>query len=169
MIEIFTDRLKLVCHTLEDMSILKDSVWKYEDKMGLKHNSNTDSGDEMANDFYYAYMYNKEHYPNQDLLWLRTWNFILTEENIRIGGACFKGEPNEDGMVEIGYGIDEQFQNKGYATEGISALVDWASKQKNVLFVIAEIEKDNITSIRVAEKIGMVKYKETDDNFYYKK
>ena len=169
MIEIFTDRLKLVCHTLEDMSILKDSVWKYEDKMGLKHNSNTDSGDEMANDFYGAYMYNKEHYPNQDLLWLRTWNFILTEENIRIGGACFKGEPNEDGMVEIGYGIDEQFQNKGYATEGIRALVDWASKQKKVLFVIAEIEKENITSIRIAEKIGMVKYKETEDNFYYKK
>ena len=72
-------------------------------------------------------------------------------------------------MVEIGYGIDEQFQKKGFAMEGVKALVDWAKKQKNVLYVIAEIEKDNIASIKVAENIGMVKYKETEENFYYKK
>lgn len=167
--ELFTDRLKLVCHTLEDMKILKDSVWKYEDNMGLKHNEKTDSGDEIANDFYYAYLYHQEHYPNEDLLWLRTWNFILSQENIRIGGACFKGEPNDVGLVEIGYGINEQYQKKGFAMEAVGALVDWAKKQKNVLYVITEIEKDNIASIKVAENIGMVKYKETEENFYYRK
>ena len=76
MIELFTDRLKLVCHTLEDMGILKDSVWKYEDNMGLKHSTKTDCGDALANDFYYAYLYHQEHYPNEDLLWLRNWDYI---------------------------------------------------------------------------------------------
>ena len=63
MIELWTTRLRLLCLELEDMEILKDSIWKFEDKMEFVHSIPTDHGDEMAGDFYGAYLYHQENFP----------------------------------------------------------------------------------------------------------
>ena len=72
-----------------------------------------------------------------------------------IGTLSFKGI-DDKGIVEIGYGINEGYENKGYMTEAVRAIVKWASEQPNVNQIEAEAEKDNIESIRVLEKCNFV-------------
>ena len=47
------------------------------------------------------------------------WILIEKKEKAIIGGICFHGEPNANGEVEIGYGTDYKYRNKGYMTETI--------------------------------------------------
>lgn len=84
--------------------------------------------------------------------WYAIW-MIELKDGTHIGELCFKGV-DESGSTEIGYGIDENHQNYGYATEAVCAVVDWALKQNAVKCVTAEVDKDNIASVRVLEKSG---------------
>ena len=77
------------------------------------------------------------------------------ESGVVIGDLCFKGL-SDDGMVEIGYGIYPPYENHGYATEAVKALVDWVIKHDGVKSVEAEAEEDNIASLRVLDKCGFV-------------
>ena len=72
-----------------------------------------------------------------------------------IGDMCFKGL-SDDGMVEIGYGVYPNYENHGYATEAVMALVDWVIKRDGVKCIEAEAEESNAASLRVLEKCGFV-------------
>ena len=61
-----------------------------------------------------------------------------------------------DGSVEIGYGISEEHQGKGFATEAVEAAVTWALHQPGVCRVEAETEPENKASQRVLAKCGFV-------------
>lgn len=84
--------------------------------------------------------------------WYATWE-IEQKDGIHVGDLCFKGL-NNDGSVEIGYGIAEEHQGKGYATEAVEAVIAWASNQSGVCQIEAETEEDNKKSQRVLEKCG---------------
>ena len=84
--------------------------------------------------------------------WYAIW-MIERKDGAHIGELCFKGI-DESGSVEIGYGIAEEHQGRGYATEAVTAAVSWALEQNAVSCVTAEVDKDNIASIRVLEKSG---------------
>lgn len=105
---------------------------------------------------------------SKNYLWHTFWLFVLKDDKAIIGSACFKGLPDIYGNVEIGYGISEDYQNKGYTTEAVSSLYKWALKQVGVKNVIAETEKDNIQSQRVLEKCGFKVYKETDKCLWWR-
>nr|WP_242836132.1 GNAT family N-acetyltransferase [Ruminococcus albus] len=47
--------------------------------------------------------------------WYAIW-MIELKDGTHIGELCFKGL-SADGIAEIGYGISEEYQNKGYATK----------------------------------------------------
>ena len=85
------------------------------------------------------------------------WFIVEKDQDIVIGSIGFKAEPNKDGIVEIGFGIDPVFRQKGYATEAVKGLTDWALSQNDIQKVIAECEPDNTPSVRVLEKAGMQK------------
>jgi len=104
----------------------------------------------------------------KDYLWFTNWEIVLKKENRIIGGLCFKGRPDEQGRVEIGYGMQDEYRCKGYTTEAVKELINWAFIQEKVLSVIAETEKDNLPSHRVLEKMGMQKYQENDKMFWLK-
>jgi RimJ/RimL family protein N-acetyltransferase len=86
------------------------------------------------------------------------WYLLLRAEGsappILIGTAGFKGLPSPDGTVEVGYGILEEHQRQGYATETVTALVEWAFTRPRVRRVIAETLPELRASIRVLEKSG---------------
>ena len=84
--------------------------------------------------------------------WYAIW-MIELKNGTFIGDLCFKGV-RVDGAVEIGYGLLEEFQGHGYATEAVGAAVEWALKQPGVTCVDAETEPDNVASQRVLEKCG---------------
>ncbi len=73
-----------------------------------------------------------------------------------IGSGGFKGKPDADGSVEVGYGVLPEFQNLGYATEAVRGLVTWALSQKSVGRVIAEAFPDNVPSVRVLAHCGFI-------------
>ena len=84
--------------------------------------------------------------------WYAIW-MIELKDGTHIGELCFKGI-DESGSTEIGYGIAENFQGCGYATEAIMAAVTWALQQNKINCVTAEVDKKNIASVRVLEKSG---------------
>ena len=57
-------------------------------------------------------LYDKAVQHEDEYVWYTNWQIILKEENVSIGSACFKGEPDENGVVEIGYGLDEKYRGK---------------------------------------------------------
>ena len=88
------------------------------------------------------------------------WNYyaiwmIEKKDGTHVGECCFKGI-SPDGSTEIGYGISEEYQGRGYATEAVNAIVEWVLQQHRVLSVVAEAEADNLASIRVLQKCGFL-------------
>ena len=86
--------------------------------------------------------------------WYAMW-MIELRDGTHIGDLCFKGL-GANGVVEIGYGILEEYQGQGYAAEAVGAAVNWALQQPGVTRVEAETEPDNRTSQRVLEKCGFL-------------
>ncbi len=93
--------------------------------------------------------------------WYAIW-MIELKDCTHIGEICFKGL-SEKGVVEIGYGIADEYQGRGYATEAVSAIVEWALMQSGVTNVVAETEKSNIASQRVLNKAGFLPTGETGE------
>lgn len=86
--------------------------------------------------------------------WYAIW-MIELKDGTHIGELCFKGLA-ENGSAEIGYGIAEEHQGHGYATEAVSALTGWALSQPGVMSITAETESSNIASQKVLNRAGFM-------------
>jgi RimJ/RimL family protein N-acetyltransferase len=70
-------------------------------------------------------------------------------------GVCgYKGAPDAEGTVEIGYSILREYQRQGYATEAVAGLLARAFADARVRRVTAETLPDLTASIGVLEKQG---------------
>jgi RimJ/RimL family protein N-acetyltransferase len=83
------------------------------------------------------------------------WLVILRNEKRVIGDVGFKGKPDTDGNVEIGYSILPAYRRRGYAYEAVKALLKYALLRHDIKVVKADCKKDNIPSIKILEKLGM--------------
>ncbi len=78
------------------------------------------------------------------------WICIEKESVNRIGiFGLYKEE-----KIEVNYLLAPEEQHKGYATEAIRGLIDYASKKWNSKQVVAEIHQSNKPSIALVEKLG---------------
>lgn len=91
----------------------------------------------------------------ENRIWYAPWKMTLKESSQSIGDLCFKG-PVKNHAVEIGYGVQQQYEGNGYTTEALQAMTQWAFGQKDVVFVEAETAPDNKASQRVLEKCNFV-------------
>ncbi|HFJ9465532.1 MULTISPECIES: GNAT family N-acetyltransferase [Bacillus] len=96
------------------------------------------------------------------------WYVLRKEDDSVLGDIGFKGKPNEDQTVEIGYGFIEKYWNQGYATEAVKELIDWAFKTGEVETIIAETLIDNYSSMRVLEKLHMKRVNATETMINWK-
>jgi len=90
----------------------------------------------------------------------RLWGdrlMVITEGGVRVivGSIVFHGRPRDGGVAEVGYGVEDESQRKGYATEAVQASVEWALAQRECRAVEAATFAWNLASIRVLEKVGM--------------
>lgn len=85
--------------------------------------------------------------------WYSPWVILLRENNQKVGYAGFRGIA-VNGAVEIGYGIDEDYCGRGYATEAVDTMCRWALISDGVHAVEAEACADNMKSIKVLYKCG---------------
>ena len=118
---------------------------------------------------------NWTHFP-EALIWMRDylrehpdqadwWSyFIVHRTDVRlIGTAGYKGPPELDGMVEIGYEIADAYQGRGLATETARALVEHAFGRGGVKAVCAHTLGEENASVSVLRKLGFVFVEEKID------
>lgn len=86
--------------------------------------------------------------------------WIVTENELAVGGAGFHGPPSPDGSAEIGYHLCPSYRGRGIATEVVALLADMA-RSGGVTRLTAGTEASNLPSQRVLERSGFAR---TDDS-----
>ncbi|WP_247233219.1 GNAT family N-acetyltransferase [Telluribacter sp. SYSU D00476] len=88
---------------------------------------------------------------------LRDWwtHLVLyVPDNMLIGSCGYKGEPDAEGVVEIGYEIRPSHRERGLATEAARGLIDHAFAHDSVRKVIAHTLSEESPSTSILKKLG---------------
>lgn len=86
------------------------------------------------------------------------WAVELIETQEFIGCIGLHPQPSKfefSPCVEIGWRIDPKYWNRGYASEGAEACLNFAFEELKLDEIVAFTSKDNFASQKVMEKIGM--------------
>lgn len=99
--------------------------------------------------------------------WFTYWIIKPVGTKDVVGLIGFKGIES-DGSVEVGYGIFKKYEGKGYATEALRYMVNWAFAHKTCKEITAlGVKKDNIGSQRVLKKNNFEKINENEEIINY--
>ncbi|ALC83939.1 MULTISPECIES: GNAT family N-acetyltransferase [Bacillus] len=152
MIILETERLFLRQYKEEDMSSLYSI---FSDSETMKYYPSPFSFEQTQN----WIKRNQERYQEDGY---GLWGICLKENNELIGD-CGLVKQKVDGRteVEIGYHIDKMYWSKGFASEAAKGCKEYGFYQLGLNKLISIINPRNIPSIRVAEKIGFTKEKES--------
>ncbi len=82
---------------------------------------------------------------------------MVLKENNQLVGYCGVVVEQIDGKdeKELGYRIDSRYWGQGLATEAASATVRYGFEQLNLPYLLGIVERANLASVRVLEKVGM--------------
>ena len=86
---------------------------------------------------------------------------VRREDQLVVGEIGFVGPPRE-GSVMLGYAIVPEARRRGYATEAIGAVADWALAQDGVGEALAQTLPDNEASIRALLRAGFAEIAPTE-------
>lgn len=154
-----TDRLELILLTLPQLKMWVEDISALEKELNCSYKAEPMEG--FFCEIVKGQLIRLQKDPNHSL-----WNsfFFLLRRSDRtvIGSADFKNIPNEEGEVEIGYGLGREFEHNGYMTEAVKAMCELALGQKTVLSIIAETDLDGFASQRILERCGFHKYRQED-------
>lgn len=81
------------------------------------------------------------------------FSMIELKSNEIIGTCGFNSIDFENAKGEIGYDIAKASWGKGYAPEGISALLKFGFETLKLNRIEAKVEPENVSSIKVLEKL----------------
>ena len=85
---------------------------------------------------------------------------VLPEgERPMIGHAGFHGPPGVNAIkapdaVEVGYSVFDPYRRRGYATEVVRTLIDWASREHGIHHFVASISPGNEPSLALVRRLG---------------
>ena len=83
------------------------------------------------------------------------WTWLILDDDDRIVGECgVKTLPDEDGVVEIGYGLSASCRGRGLGTRAVTALLAELVGRPGVHAITAEIAAGNDASRRLLERLG---------------
>lgn len=164
--KIKTKRLELVPLSLEEFDLLLNSPEELSKKLKLKEKISKIDDDTR---FAFEWLIKQcKIYPEHHT-WYTNWQIIDKAKKVAVGSFCFKGEPDINGEVEIGYGINPEYQNNGYMSEVIGSIIKWLQEMCNISGLIAETDNDNIPSQKVLTKHGFEKYSERQGMLWWRK
>ena len=85
------------------------------------------------------------------------WTYLVihSSDNRLIGTCGYKGKPNKQGIVEIGYEVMEEYRNRGFATELAKGLIKNAFSFPRVKIVQAHTLAEKNASGTVLTRCGM--------------
>ncbi|MCX2738394.1 GNAT family N-acetyltransferase [Pontibacter anaerobius] len=96
-----------------------------------------------------------------------SWMVVQKSSMTVIGDAGFKGTPNAEGEVDIGYAIIAQEQQKGYGLEVAQGLSAWALAQPGVSVITAKCLIHNTASAKILKKLGMQEAGRSDEMIHW--
>ncbi|MEK4426151.1 GNAT family N-acetyltransferase [Solibacillus sp. FSL K6-1523] len=165
MIELNTERLRLIPLSAENLRLLIDNPKQMELRLSI-----LESGRFLSTELKQAMEVRLSKLLDDEgnYIWYTNWLIVSKDKNCSVGGIMLKGLPNENGEVVIGYYTHPEYQGNGYMTETINSMKNWLLNQPGVMYVIADTDKDNIPSHRVLEKTGAEMYKKTNELYFWK-
>ena len=147
-----TARLQMIPYTPEQLLSLIDDVAEFESKTGFTAANGLRDfiiSDEVSP----AWIERLRTSPGPDP-WRHGFALVDRASRSVVGNVGFKGPPDEDGMVEIAYGIVRDYEGRGYATEAAGLLVRFASENSEVRLIRAHTLPTKNASTRVLTKNG---------------
>jgi RimJ/RimL family protein N-acetyltransferase len=82
--------------------------------------------------------------------------WLVTVDGLVIGDCGTHGDPDEQGEVELGFGLATPYRGRGYGTEVAMALSRWLLAQPGVARVVGRAELGNTPSRKALERAGFV-------------
>jgi len=152
--EIETRRLLLKTQDLSFLGSISERDFNKIESLGYKI-----SEEWPGEDYYDAIPYFKNLLSNDEYIeGFGPWMIIEKEKNEIIGGIGYLNVPDENGEVEIGFGINESKRRKGYCYEAATNIIGWAGNNDSVKYISAVCEKDNNASKCILMKLGFKIY-----------
>jgi RimJ/RimL family protein N-acetyltransferase len=153
-----TKRLRLIACSAD----ILEAIFEGDEKLSYVLKVNVPDKWSEFGDPAFRFTYNKLKITGDDFIW---WSYLIIhkDDNTLIGSGGYKGEPNNNGMIEIGYEIKQDYRGKGLATEVAVALIDHAFKDERVKIAQAHTLPQNSPSVSVLKKCGMIFIKEVND------
>lgn len=88
---------------------------------------------------------------------------VDAETGVAVGRAGYHGPPDDDGMVEVGYTIDEPFRRRGYARAVLEVLLARARREPGVTTFRATVSPTNEPSLGLVRQFPFVEVGEQWD------
>lgn len=79
--------------------------------------------------------------------------FLVLEDGVVVGDCGWFGPPEDDGQVEIGYGVAASVRGRGVGRTAVALLVDWVAAQ-GATSVRGEVLPGNEPSLRLLARLG---------------
>ncbi|HEX7977077.1 MAG TPA: GNAT family N-acetyltransferase [Gemmatimonadaceae bacterium] len=149
-----TARLTLRPYTPEQLLALREGVSAFEERIGEGVRAGVGLREFFVSDEVSPQWLERLRSATGPDPWVYGFAVIHHDDQCVIGAASFKGPPDDDGVVEVAYGIVPAYQGRGYATEAASALVAFAVERVDVCTIRAHTMPDNNASMRVLAKAG---------------
>lgn len=108
------------------------------------------------------------HNKDKNYRYNTLWVLISKSDQKIIGDIGFEGEPDANCEIEIGYGTYEAFRGRGFMTEAVAGIIEWAKAQDDVKTITASTGVDNVASYSILEKNNFIKVSEGEGMFTWK-
>ena len=92
----------------------------------------------------------------------------LKSNNLLIGNCGVRMDEVDAVEADIGYELDPNYWNHGYATEAAHAIMDFGFRRFGVHRIWADCVADNVGSAHVLQKLGMKLEGHLRENHHYK-
>jgi ribosomal-protein-alanine N-acetyltransferase len=153
MVKIFSDRLIIRDLSIDDLEnhhelISDNTVMKY--LQDIKTNNINESKENLMKAINNIESNNRKYY------------FFVIEDKIinkfigEIGYTKIKNTPFGK-LVRMGYFIKQKYWNKGYTTEAVKRVIEYAFNENNVYRIGIGCNKENIYSEKKKKKCGFIK------------
>lgn len=155
-----TPRLTLIPLTVDQVRLHIMGGTCLEEEFGVRpgHREVTEPLLSIIKAFTIPFLQNPARQPIYDTIWVA----LDRELNQFVADAKFKGAPDDEQTVEIGYGTYPAFQRRGYMTEIVGGLTAWGLSQPGVDRVTAETALTNTASQAVLLNNQFVLFEQDD-------
>ncbi|MGG0776733.1 GNAT family N-acetyltransferase [Bacillus rugosus] len=141
-------RLKTIDIPLLDAASIRDH-------QAIKDLGYETNGEWPHSDFFEAIPYFREKLvENNGTKGFDSWIILKKDNNEIVGGTGFLGDPDTNGMIEIGFATNKSHRRKGYCVEAAQKIINWALSQDTVNHITARCEHNNFGSQHILKKLG---------------